>query len=61
MLNLYKKMYASVVGNVDDTIAYIAKLLSKEKCGKEELVEVGKRLKEALLEAEDMYIESDGE
>jgi len=54
-------MYASVVSNVDDTIAYIAKLLSKEKCGKEELVEVGKRLKEALLEAEDMYIESDGE
>ena len=57
MLELHKKIYASIVGDVDNTIAYIAELLTHEACGKTELVEVGKKLKDALLKAENMYIE----
>lgn len=41
MNDLYKKMYAKVVGEVDDTIQMI-----------------GQKLKNALLSAEEMYLEA---
>lgn len=61
MEQIYSKMYASVVGDVDNVLSDIAELVMRENCGKEELIEVGMKLKAALLKAEDMYVESEEE
>ena len=57
MSELYKKMYANLVGDVDDTIQYIGNTILLGECGKVEMTAVGDMLKEALLKAEDMYLD----
>lgn len=59
MSELYKKMYASLVGDVDDTIQYIGNAILLGDCGKAEMTAVGNMLKEALLKAEDMYLDAE--
>ena len=59
MSELYKKMYASLVGDVDDTIQYIGNTILLGDCGKMEMTAVGNMLKEALLKAEDMYLNAE--
>lgn len=59
MSELYKKMYATVVGEVDDTIQLIAKAILDHEYGFEKMSEIGEKLKRALLDAEDMYLDAE--
>ena len=60
-LELYKKMYAKVVGEADDILQSLAEALTKGDCGRKELIEFGERLKQTLLDAEEMYLDADVE
>lgn len=53
----YKKLYAYLVGQIDDTLQMIAGDLVAGNTGREELYAVGEKLKNALLTAEDMYLD----
>ena len=53
----YQKLYAYLVGQIDDTLQTIAGNLMENKTGREELVAVGETLKNALLTAEEMYLD----
>lgn len=55
-LELYKKMYATVVGQVDNTIQMIGDSVLGGNYGREKLIEVGEKLKKALQDAEEMYL-----
>ena len=56
MSELYEKMYATVVGEVDDTLQIICQAIVDQECTLEKLNEVGEKLRNALLTAEDMYL-----
>lgn len=52
----YRKLYSYLVGQMDDTLQWIAgELMSNSD--NEPLVKVGNKLKDALLTAEDMYLD----
>lgn len=55
-LELYKKLYAKVVGGADDILQSLPDALTKSDCGRTELMEFGERLKEVLLDAEEIYL-----
>ena len=55
----YQKLYAFLVGRVDDVLQEIADDLVRQKCGWNEMNEIGNKLKDALLTAEEMYLESE--
>lgn len=55
----YKKLYAYLVGQVDDTLQMIAGHLIDGNSENESLVAVGNKLKNALLTAEDMYLDAE--
>lgn len=55
----YKKLYAYLVGQVDDTLQLIAEDLTAQACGWHELYAVGEKLKTALLTAEEMYLDAE--
>lgn len=59
MKDIHRKLYATLVGDVDGTISYIAELLCREACGKMELQDVALRLKAALEKVEEMYIQNE--
>lgn len=59
MLELYKKMYATVVGEVDDTLQIIANALVADDCNREKVIEIGEKLKKALADAEEMYLDAE--
>ena len=54
---LYKKLYATLVGRVDNTLQYMAEMLLREDCGRAELEQSATMLKAALLELEEQYAE----
>ena len=49
MLELYKKMYATLVGRVNIAI--------QGPCGREQVLKAAEELRQALMEAEDMYLD----
>ena len=53
----YQKLYAYLVGQIDDTLQMIAGDLVAGNPGRNELYAVGEKLKNALLTAEDMYLD----
>lgn len=56
---IYKTLYAYLVGEIDEALEMIANGYVREGYGKDQLViDVGEKLKIALLKAEDMYVES---
>lgn len=58
----YQKLYTYLVGQIDDTLQFIAGELVGGSCDNSALLTVGSRLKGALLTAEEMYLdESDDE
>lgn len=59
MAELHEKMYAYLVGEVDDALEMIANNLVDGECGRDELIAVGHKLKNALLGAEEMYLEAE--
>ena len=57
----YDKLYSYLVGQIDDVLQLICYDLLKGQHGREELNEVGEKLKDALLTAEEMYLEETDE
>ena len=55
----YQKLYTFLVGEVDDVLQRIADDLISQKCDWHEMNEIGNRLKNALLEAEERYLSED--
>ena len=53
----YDKLYAYLVGQVDDVLQLICYDLLKGQHGREELEEIGEKLRAALHHAEEMYLE----
>jgi len=53
----YQKLYAYLVGEIDDMIQSICDRLLNGKHGFAELNEVGEKLKAALYTAEEMYLD----
>ena len=54
----YRKLYAYLVGQVDDALQMIAYGYGREGYGKDQLViDVGCKLKDSLERAEEMYME----
>ena len=57
MSNLYQKLYSYLAGQIDDTLQMIAGDLVGGTVGWHELNAVGEKLKNALLTAEEMYLD----
>ena len=53
----YDKLYSYLVGQIDDVLQLICYDLLKGQHGREELNEVGEKLRDALLTAEEMYLD----
>jgi len=53
----YQKLYAFLVGQIDDTLEMIGTSLVRGDCGYDELVVVAGKLKNALISAEEMYLD----
>ena len=53
----YQKLYSFLVGQIDDTLQLICYDLLKGQNGWKELNEVGEKLRDALLAAEEMYLD----
>ena len=53
----YGKLYSYLVGEIDDVLQLICYDLLKGQHGRDELNEVGERLRNALYVAEEMYLE----
>ena len=60
MIN-YKKLYAYLVVQIDDTVQTICQNLLEGKHGFDELNTVGVKLRDALLNAEEMYLDDSGD
>lgn len=59
MLELNKKMYATLAGCIDKSIDELEGAASQEVCDKQRILEIVGRLRLALLEAEDMYLDAE--
>ena len=55
----YQKLYAFLVGEMDNILQRIADDLISQKCDWHEMNEIGNRLKDALLKAEERYLSED--
>jgi len=55
----YQKLYTYLVGQIDETLKQIAEELIYGHPGWTEMMEVGSKLKLALLAAEEMYLEEE--
>lgn len=57
----YQKLYAYLVGEIDDTLQLIARDLTDERCTEQgfiRIVEIGEKLRNALTTAEDTVLDS---
>ena len=57
----YQRLYAYLAGQIDDTLQMIALQLQSKAPGHRELRAVGEKLKDALLTAEEMYLDAEEE
>lgn len=53
----YQKLYSYLVGQIDETLQQIAAYVMTTTNKSPELLEIGDKLKNALLLAEDMYLD----
>lgn len=58
---VYQKLYVYLVGEIDDVLQTIAENLVDGNTGWHELNTIGERLKNALLTAEECYLDGAGE
>ncbi len=56
MPSLYQKLYAYLVGEVDDTLQYLSAVLTERTFDFEHINHAADMLRNALLTAEDRYI-----
>lgn len=59
MLELYKKMYATLVGRVDAIISDLADIAAGEVCDRQRVLWTAQALRQALLETEEMYLDTE--
>ena len=59
MLEAYKRMYATVVGCADTSIDELEDIASQEVCDKQRILGVAGRLRLALWDAEDIYLDAE--
>ena len=59
MLELYKKMYATLLGRVDAAIGELADIALLESCDRQRVLAVAEKLRQTLLEVEDMYLDAE--
>ncbi len=59
MQTIHQKLYAYLVGEIDNTLQMIAGNLVNGTAGWSELNAVGEKLKNALLIAEERYLDED--
>ena len=57
----YQKLYSYLVGQIDDTLQLICYDLLKGQHGRDELNAIGTKLRDALLVAEEMYLNETGD
>ena len=58
-LELYRKMYATVVYEADLILQDLPKALADPNCGRDELLKFGGSLKQVLLDAEEIYMSAE--
>ena len=58
-LELYKKMYSKVVGDSDQLLQEITKVLVSQNCGWKELNDFRGKLQQVLLDAEEIYVSAE--
>ena len=56
MNSIYQKLYAYLVGQIDDTLQIVAQNLVNGNTGWSEMNAIGEKLKDALLTAEEQYM-----
>ncbi|MCM1376791.1 MAG: hypothetical protein NC245_17080 [Muribaculum sp.] len=61
MLELYKRMYATLLGRVDAAIGELADIALLGSCDKQRVLTVAENLRQALLEVEGMYLDAEEE
>ena len=58
MNSIYHKLYAYLAGQIDDTLQIIAQNLVDGTTGWTEMNAIGEKLKNALLTAEEQYLDN---
>lgn len=53
-----KKMYATLVGRVDTAVSDLAGLALLGPCDQEHVLKIAEDLRQALLEAEELYLDA---
>lgn len=61
MSETIKKMYATLAGRVDTAISDLANTALLGPCDKEHVLKIAENLRQALLEAEEMYLDAEEE
>lgn len=56
MNSIYQKLYAYLAGQIDDTLQMVAQNLVNGNTGQNEMNAIGEKLKNALLTAEEQYM-----
>jgi hypothetical protein len=59
MKPLYQKMYATLVGRVDATVEFMEESMLRGQCDWNTMGQAAKRLREALLETEEIFMSED--
>ena len=58
-LDLYKRLYSKVVGDTDKILQEITEVLVSQNCGWKELNDFYNKLRQALLDAEEIYMDAE--
>jgi hypothetical protein len=61
MSKIYQKMYATLAGRVDTSISNLVNIAILGPCYNVQVLKIAEDLRQALMEAEDMYLDADGE
>lgn len=56
MTELYQKMYAILAGRADDAISALEDIAAREPWDAQSVLSVAEELRQALLEAEELYL-----
>ena len=59
MLELYKKMYATLMARVSEVLTDLINAILLEDCNKTKLLKIAQNLQQILQDVEEMYIEAE--
>lgn len=61
MEQIDRKMYAALIGRIDKTLNFMEECLRHLRCDWNSMNQAAKQLREALLEAKEMYLDAEDE